>query len=237
MSYLLIAFVIGSLILLHELGHFLAARWLGIPISRFSVGFGPLLWSFKHNETEFGLAWFPFGGYVLPALEDEDDWLKIPAFKRVLFALGGPVANVLVAVFLFAALNVHTGHGSFFNVMVLPWAQTAAMFGAMLASIPAIFSHPDQLSGVVGIVAQGQEYVGFSLARALHFAIILSINLAVLNMLPIPALDGGKILMACAEKVWPASRRYHLRLAVAGWVFLIGLMLFATIMDVIRVSA
>ncbi|MCW8129285.1 MAG: site-2 protease family protein [Planctomycetota bacterium] len=237
MSYLLIAFVIGFLILIHELGHYLAARWVGIPVARFSIGFGPILWSFKRRGTEFGLAWFPFGGYVLPDIETEEEWSKISASKRILFALGGPAANVLLAVLLFAFLNAYTGHASAFNLLVLPWAQAAAMFGMVLGAIPAIFSHPGQLSGVVGIVAQGQEYVGFDLVRALHFASMLSVNLAVLNLLPIPALDGGKVLMACAEKVWPASRRYHLPLSVAGWVFLIGLMLFATIMDVIRVSA
>jgi len=78
MTYGLIILLLGVLIIVHELGHFLAARWGGMPVARFSIGFGPRLWSRKYRETEFVLRLFPIGGYVLPAIEDEAEFIAIP---------------------------------------------------------------------------------------------------------------------------------------------------------------
>ena len=97
MSYLLIFCTVSLLIILHELGHFLAAKRMGIPIARFSVGLGPKVWGFKMGETEYWLSMIPCGGYVMPALEDEEAFEKIPLKSRILFALGGPAANILGA--------------------------------------------------------------------------------------------------------------------------------------------
>lgn len=237
MSYLFIIALVGFLILIHELGHFLAARWVDIPIARFSIGFGPLLCSFRRGGTQFGLAWFPFGGYVLPDVKDDREFLNIPGGRRIFFSLGGPAANVLLSVLLFSLLNAMGGHTSAMNLLIDPWRQTAELIASIFAVIPKLFANPQHLSGIVGIVTEGREYVGFDPVRAVHFAILLNLNLAVFNMLPLPALDGGKILLACAEKVWPGSRRLHLPLAVASWILLIGLMLFATLMDVMKAAA
>jgi membrane-associated protease RseP (regulator of RpoE activity) len=56
--------VIGILILIHELGHFVVARWMGVGVERFSVGFGPVLLRWKGKETEYCLSLVPVGGYV-----------------------------------------------------------------------------------------------------------------------------------------------------------------------------
>jgi len=87
MSYLLVFFTISLIITLHELGHLLAAKRMGIPIARFSVGFGRKLWGFKIGKTEYWLSLFPCGGYVLPALEDEEAFAKIPLKSRIVFSL------------------------------------------------------------------------------------------------------------------------------------------------------
>ena len=55
MSYIIIIFVIGFIVFIHELGHFLAAQWVGIPIARFSIGFGPGIWRCKKGKTEYRL--------------------------------------------------------------------------------------------------------------------------------------------------------------------------------------
>src|SRR5689334_11228233 len=96
MSYLLIFCTVSLLIILHELGHFLAAKWTGIPIARFSVGLGPKVWGFKMGETEYWLSLIPCGGYVMPSL-NEEAFDKIPLQRRILFLLGGPMANILGA--------------------------------------------------------------------------------------------------------------------------------------------
>src|SRR6185369_9752075 len=105
MSYLLAFCVISLIITLHELGHLLAAKWMGIPIARFSVGFGRKLWSFKKGETEYWISMIPCGGYVLPACTDEETFAQIPLRRRIIFSLGGPVANVLGAYLGLALFN------------------------------------------------------------------------------------------------------------------------------------
>ena len=106
MSYLLIFCTVSLLIILHELGHFLAAKRMGIPIARFSVGLGPKLWGFKMGETEYWLSLIPCGGYVMPALEDEEAFDQIPLKSRILFSLGGPAANILGAFLCLSLMNI-----------------------------------------------------------------------------------------------------------------------------------
>lgn len=234
MSYFIILFLIGLLILVHELGHFLAARWMKIPIARFSIGFGPKLWSCKKGETEYWLSLVPMGGYVLPAIEDEAEFFKIPVYKRVIFSAGGPAANIVVPIILFGASNIVTSGFSFMNVFIKPFFQTLDVLINFLAVIPLLFSGPDQISGVIGVVALGGQYIGADILRALQFSIMLSLNLAVFNLLPVPALDGGKIILYLLEKIHPKFLRLHIPLAIAGWVILLGLMVYATALDIGR---
>src|SRR3954463_15983325 len=56
--------LLGVLVFVHELGHFLVAKWCGVKVVRFSIGFGPKLLSFTHGETEYQIALLPLGGYV-----------------------------------------------------------------------------------------------------------------------------------------------------------------------------
>lgn len=67
-----IVFVLGIVIFIHELGHFLAAKWAGVYAPRFSIGFGPPLWSRKWGETEYMIAAFPLGGYVRMASREDE---------------------------------------------------------------------------------------------------------------------------------------------------------------------
>ncbi|MCY4129441.1 MAG: RIP metalloprotease RseP [Gammaproteobacteria bacterium] len=109
MTYL-IAFIVAILILVffHELGHFLVARWAGVRVLTFSIGFGPKIWSFKDRRgTEYQLAAFPIGGYVRMLGEDEFSAQPKPdevaeAFsnakpsRKVAIAAAGPFASLLL---------------------------------------------------------------------------------------------------------------------------------------------
>ena len=106
MSYLLVVLIVSFLVFIHELGHFAVARAVGIPIRRFSVGIGPALWKIKRGETEYRVSLIPFGGYVLPVIEDARSFFAYPVSQRLLFTLGGPAANVALAMLGFAAFNV-----------------------------------------------------------------------------------------------------------------------------------
>ena len=64
MSYLLAFLGIAALIILHEAGHFTAAKAVGMRVERFSLFFGPMLWKVRRGETEYGIAAIPLGGYV-----------------------------------------------------------------------------------------------------------------------------------------------------------------------------
>ena len=97
MNYLAVFILINFLILAHEFGHLIAAKLSKIPIERFSIGFGPKLWSFKKGRTEYCLSAFPVAGYVLPEIKDFDDFYQTPSTRRIVFALGGPAANLVLA--------------------------------------------------------------------------------------------------------------------------------------------
>lgn len=96
---------LGGLIFIHELGHFLMAKRMGMPVEVFSLGFGPRLLGFKWRETDVRLSALPLGGYVKlagynpeePDAEDPHGFLKQPAGKRLLFYAGGVLFNVLAA--------------------------------------------------------------------------------------------------------------------------------------------
>lgn len=235
MTIAIVIAIIGLLILVHEAGHYLAARAAGIPVETFSIGFGPALWKRRIGATEFRFSLVPLGGYVMPAVADEAAWFALSPAKRVVFSLGGPAANIVFTAVLIAAINAlstPTLHGLF----VAPWIQTAALFGNIIAAIPALFTGPESLSGIVGIVAHGQSFIGGNPARALQFAAVIGMNLAVLNLLPLPALDGGKIILSTLELATPRARRLQVPLTVISWIFLIAVMIAATVNDVVRLA-
>lgn len=234
MSYIIAVFLIGVLILVHELGHFLAARFVKIPIARFSVGFGRRLCGFRRGETEYRLSAVPLGGYVLPAIEDYDQFSRIPAGRRLTFFVGGPLANLLLPLPLFAVLNVLLDGVSLAAVTITPIIQTWNAVVQLLLCIPMLFTEPDAVTGVVGIVVEGGAFVGLDFERAIQFTILLSLNLAILNLLPIPVLDGGKILLLVAERLCPRLRRFQYAFTLAGLILLAVLMVYATVMDVGR---
>jgi|GEM_PF-29428 len=110
--------LLGGVIAIHELGHFLFAKWAGIRVDTFSIGFGPRLFSRKYGETEYCLSLIPLGGFVKIYGQDPDELDSDPnpqpdrAFSRkslgrkisVLF--GGPLFNYILAVMIFALLAV-----------------------------------------------------------------------------------------------------------------------------------
>ena len=109
----LISFIVllGILIFVHELGHFLAARISGVGVLKFSLGFGPKIFGRKIGETEYVLSWIPLGGFVkllgesgneeLSPEDEKRSFCKQSVWKRILIVLSGPVFNFLLAVLIF----------------------------------------------------------------------------------------------------------------------------------------
>jgi regulator of sigma E protease len=73
LNILYVALGLGLVIFIHELGHFLVAKWCGVKVERFSIGFGPILWKYTRGETEYALSIIPFGGYVKMLGQDDAD--------------------------------------------------------------------------------------------------------------------------------------------------------------------
>jgi RIP metalloprotease RseP len=165
-------------------------------------------------------------------VQDEDELRKFSLAARLWYYVAGPLANVASVAALFALVSLVTKGPTVMGLFVEPWVQTFGIFSSFVQALPRIFSEPGNLSGVVGIVAAGDQFVGAGVARTLFFAIILNVNLAVLNLLPIPPLDGAKIVFAMIERVIPAARRAEAPLMIAGWGFLLLLMAVVTCMDI-----
>lgn len=236
MSYVAVAIVIGLVIAMHEYGHLLAAKLCGIPVRRFSIGFGPKLFGFKLAETSYWFSLIPLGGYVLPALEDTD-FRRLPTYKRITFALGGPVANIAGAfagLFLIGLLQVSLG-----TVQAVSFAATELMRGLQqqLHGFSTLFGDFGQISGIVGIVALGGSEFGSTWAGLLAFSVAINISLAVLNLLPLPPLDGGRILFCVLEKIYRPTARVEASVTLVGWALVLVLMVCVTVQDVGRIVA
>ena len=112
--------VLGGLIFFHELGHFTVARWLGMGVSTFSLGFGPKILKYRKGKTEYALSLVPLGGYValvgesdpkdIPAgFTEKESFALRPAWQRLLVVAAGPAANIILAWLLCWALALGWG--------------------------------------------------------------------------------------------------------------------------------
>ena len=112
--------VLGGLIFFHELGHFAVARWLGMGVSTFSLGFGPKILKYRKGKTEYALSLVPLGGYValvgesdpkdIPAgFTEKESFALRPAWQRLLVVAAGPTANIILAWLLCWALALGWG--------------------------------------------------------------------------------------------------------------------------------
>lgn len=357
--------ILALLILVHELGHFSAARLQGIHVSGFSIGFGPAIWSYQGKETEYALRLLPLGGYVGFPDEDEEcpypsndpDLLKNrPVLDRLVVMSAGVLANLvfayLVLITMFGTLGIPTA-GAYQPGILLPQvtpsgpayqaglrsgdliftangtdystiateeaAKTAVegfqtlvrasanqpiqlrirrptqeqpleisvtpvvraegekpVIGVNLAphqqtlfrrvsGLGELFSESgtayqrvvmlnlqgfkqliqnfqstaSQVSGPVGIVKMGADLAQSDGASLFNFAALISINLAILNILPLPALDGGHIAFLLIEAIRGkrVPKKIEERVMQSGLVFLLGLGVVLIFKDTIALVA
>jgi len=329
--------VLSVLIFFHELGHYTAARLMGVYVEIFSIGFGKKIAGFRWFNTDWRIAAIPLGGYVKMKGQDDLDPASISSdsdsynsktpLQRIFILLAGPAANFILAFFLYFAIGINgpqvlspvvgnivkdspaaaaglqendtilsingesistwkamsqrikksggsldlqiERNGMIEQITVIPrLTETKNMFNEtvkkrMVGIGSAGVSHPldldffesityaaeetwqaskliftsveklvtgavpaKELGGVVSIVqitAQASEAGWMSV---FFFAALISVNLGVLNLLPIPALDGGHIMFNLYELITRRApgEAIVIRLTIAGWVVLLGLM-------------
>ncbi len=124
--------VIGPLIFLHELGHFLAARWNGVTVEEFGIGYPPrMLTLFERKGTKYTLNWLPMGGFMRPAGEDdpsiEGGLAAAPKMARFTVLVAGPAANFVVAFLLLMVMFM----------LGAPQEQPGALIAAVAPGTPA----------------------------------------------------------------------------------------------------
>lgn len=343
--------VLGLLILFHELGHFLVARWCGVGVLKFSIGFGPAVVGRKIGETEYVISAVPLGGFVKMVGEDPEEQVgeadrsvsfqAQPVWKRFLIVFAGPLANLLFAcvafalVFTFYGARVPSGQakigrvtpdmpaataglqsgdvvvavdgqpvrswddlsqairgsggrtlkltvdrgGAAYEVSVTPQPReeknlfgevtgTAFLIGIergfdvqSVGPIRAVWMGVQQtlwwtetiflsiakmltgkisageLGGPILIAQTAGEQARLGLEYLLHFMAVISVNLGVLNLLPVPILDGGHLFFFLIEAIRrrPLDVRYRELAQHIGLVLLLLLMAFAFYNDIARV--
>lgn len=164
MTPLILLVALSILILVHEAGHFVVARWLGVRVERFSIGFGPVLLRWRRGETEYAVSALPLGGYVKMAGETAADrqtgarweYSSHPVRHRAGIVLAGPLVNYVTGTFLFIALF---------------WAGAPTLMptiGSVLAGYPAAAAgiRPgDHLLAVAGTPVDSWEAITAQIRR------------------------------------------------------------------------
>jgi regulator of sigma E protease len=158
MTFVIAIAGIAALIILHEFGHFIVAKAVGMRVERFSLFFGPLLVKFRRGETEYGIGPIPLGGYVkitgmnpnevIPEEVAPRAYYRQPVWKRVVVILAGPAMNLLVAFVIFTGLVLSQG------VLVTSHGQDVATRtvapGSIVAPASKYLKAGDQIIAVDG---------------------------------------------------------------------------------------
>lgn len=342
--------LLGVLIFVHELGHFLMAKTMGVGIQKFSLGFGPKLIGKKIGETEYRLSLIPLGGYVkllgesenetLSSEEKKRSFLKQPLYKKISIVAAGPIFNFLLAIVIFLVVymvgiptlgtkiggillessaslsglqkgdvvksidqkkvnrweeiseTISKSQGKVLkitierNQQILTFSITPRLtkvknlFGESiedykigispaeylvivrlnpihaltaglqrtwfiskltLISIVKIFKgvvSPKSLGGPILIAQIAGAQVKEGIIPFLLFMALLSINLGILNLLPIPVLDGGHLFFYFIEGIFrrEISVKWKEMAQQIGFIILILLMIFVFMIDIDRLN-
>src|ERR671921_57653 len=253
------------LIVIHELGHMLTAKALGVRVPEFGVGFGPPLVKKKIGKTVYSFRIILLGGFAKMAgmgdgEEGPDTYYAKALWRRALIILAGLVANILAAVAILAGVYMFQGvvtdvkpvvravePGSMAQeVGIRPGDRTVGLDGGTVKGWDGFERQMsgrevgekdfyDNVTGPVGIASVGSSAVNQGFF--LPLLALISLNLAIFNLFPILPLDGGHLFFIAAEKVLgrPVSEQTMSKIAAFGLVLVLALFLFATYADLSKI--
>jgi len=165
---LLVIVALFTMIMLHELGHFVMARRAGMKATEFFVGFGPRLWSVRRGETEYGVKAIPLGGYVkiigmtnlepVPAEDEPRAYRQKPFWDRFGVAVAGSTMHMLLAFLLLFAMNAFVGNG--LHRRLLPVISSLSTIeGQPSPAVQAGLQVGDEITALDGAPVAGWEDV------------------------------------------------------------------------------
>ena len=251
--------IVGFLLLItvHEGGHCLVAKMLGVRVNEFSVGMGPLLKQTEKNGTMYSFRLIPIGGYC--ALEgefgedmtdeeienyvdtDPTAFVNQSFWKQTAILVAGSAVNFIVGFLLFIIIYSIVAHGQvgFGRILQVSWQECFAMVKGIFEFLGGIFSGTssvDDVSGIVGIVSMMAESANYGLINVVYLVALISVNLSIMNMLPIPGLDGGRIFVSIFRELsgGKLSQKAENIINGIGIGLLLILIVFITIKDIIK---
>jgi len=200
------AVVLGIMILVHEFGHFAAAKWFGVRVDVFSIGFGKRLTGFRRGGTDYRISALPLGGYVKMAGESPlesrsgtaDEFMSHPRWQRFVIAIAGPAMNIILAVVLLTGVfMVHYEHPVYLD--------QPAVVGWVLENSPAAKSGIEQGDRIVRI--EGQQNPTWE-------DVLLKVAIASKGPMDIAIQRGNEILEKQVQPETEGSDPY----ATVGWL-------------------
>jgi regulator of sigma E protease len=227
--------VITIIIGVHELGHLIAARLCGVPVYKFSIGFGPRLYTIKRGDTEYIFSLIPIGGYVSFSKDSDSDFdvmRTISPVKSIIIGLSGSVFNMILAfiltfgiLFVYAdaslILSINKAIDFLSNLMAI-WVNSAK-------DITSNLGGPISIAKSTGDAAQ-EGIIPLILLTAAY-----SYMIGLFNLLPIPVLDGGQIAISVIELIRRKkfSEKAILGINGAGVIAIFVLLGFAVYNDIL----
>lgn len=338
MKTLILALILFCVMIFpHELGHFIAAKRMGVRVNEFAFGMGPTIWKKQGPETLYSIRLFPVGGFCAMEGEDGEDeteekkepsersFARKKPWQKIVILVAGSFMNVICAALIMiivvgaigfttttidtvapdspaALAGVEPGDAiySISGTQIEDWSEISAAIGdeagkeisviveregqkknlditpekaddgrlvigitcrishspfkaivegtkatgrmtlSMFQAVADIFKGnvgADQLSGPVGMVQMVNETSRYGLWYYGFLTSMICMNLAIVNLLPLPALDGGRIIFVIISMITgkPISERIEGSIHFAGILLLLGLMVYVTFNDVTRI--
>ena len=233
-----IIILLGFLVLIHEGGHFIVAKFFKIKVNEFAIGFGPTIFTKVKGETKYALRLIPLGGFVSMEGEEERSdkegsfsMASVP--KRIAIVTAGGLVNILFGILIYYII-ASISMSNLYQGLV----YTKDFIISIFESIIMLFTGGVSAEQMVGIVGISDIVVSTNgIMQYLYIMSLISVSLGTTNLLPFPPLDGGKIVIYLIEWIRrkPLKEEIELKIQTWGFAILIALAIYVTYNDIIRI--